>query len=185
MTFAERMTVRPLILAGHSFGSLRAAYYLSVPHDVEPDGVVLGSLSHGLRTLTQDNTRLAMTMVEEGRGEELLPDGSWPRGFGITTVSAQTYASWSRVAPQLFSETASRLSAIKVPTLIYYGASGDVGGPTELDQISRLIGGDVPLDRRIIQGVDHGYRTGSQFVAATIVDWIAHGFHAAGPSGPR
>jgi pimeloyl-ACP methyl ester carboxylesterase len=176
MTHAATLGYERLILVGHSFGAHRAIYYLSEPHPVPADGLVLASPSLGLRTLSAEFATLAEQLVTEGRGAELLPDGSWPRGFGTKTVSAQTYASWWRVAPSLFGEDGSRLAGVTSPILISYGTQGDVGGADELAFFAGLAAPDVVPDQVLLDGVTHGYAGGEAILGGAIADWIERTF---------
>jgi hypothetical protein len=169
----HRLETPTLVLAGHSFGALRSVFYLSQSHDRRVDGLVLASLSFGLRKLDEATASLAANMVGEGRGEELLPDGSWPKGFGTRTVSAQTYASWWRVAPRLFDPSASSFADLAGPILMWYGSAGDVGGDRELDYLTTLIGSGSRVDRRILEGVTHAYDGGEATMAEAMAGWVA------------
>jgi serine aminopeptidase S33 family len=162
-----------LILGGHSFGALRAVFYLSESGDRRVDGLVLASLSFGLRKLDESTAGVAVRMVGEGRGEELLPEGSWPTGFGTRTVSAQTYASWWRVAPGFFGQAAHRFADITCPILMWYGSQRDVGGNRELDYVSKLARGGARVDRRILNGVTHAYDGGEATMAEALAGWSA------------
>lgn len=170
-----------IVLAGHSFGALRAVYYLSEVGDAGVDGVVLASASFGLRRLDAGIAREAEALVDAGRGEELLPAGSWPGGFGTTTVSAQTYASWWRVAPGFFTHAPNRFGAIRSPVLAYFGDRGDVGGRADLEWIAAQATGSPSVTSRLLPGVTHGYEGGEEAVAGAIAGWIRD----CGTSGRR
>lgn len=164
----------PVVLAGHSFGALRSARWVA---EAGADagaiaGLALVSPSFGLRHLDAAIAERAAALVAEGRGEELLPEGSWPRGFGTRTVSAQTYASWWRVAPGFFGEGATVYAAVRCPLLITFGTAGDVGGQREIDLISGQATSAPRIDSRLLPGVDHGYAGGEAAVASALVEWI-------------
>lgn len=178
---ARTLGARRIVLAGHSFGALRAVYYLSQADPFQVEGVVLASPSFGLRHLDPAVARRAVGLVEAGRGEELLPAGSWPSGFGTTTVSAQTYASWWRVAPGFFTGSPTRFALIHCPLLIYFGDRRDVGGPGELAWIAEQATGASHVLTRMLPGVTHSYEGGESVVAEAITGWIAaRGWLAAG-----
>jgi pimeloyl-ACP methyl ester carboxylesterase len=162
-----------LVLAGHSFGALRSVFYLSHARDRRIGGLVLASLSFGLRKLNEATAALAVDMVAEGRGEDLLPEGSWPSGFGTRTVSAQTYASWWRVAPGLFNPSAGWFGDLECPILMWYGSASDVGGDSELDYLTTLAGSGSRVERRILDGVTHSYDGGEATMAEAMAEWVA------------
>jgi alpha-beta hydrolase superfamily lysophospholipase len=160
-----------LLLVGHSFGAVRSVFYVSETGDDGVDALVLGSPSFGLRRLRDDTARLARELVAAGRGEELLPPGSWPAGFGTDTVSAQTYASWARVAPGLYAAERTRFADVRCPLFVWYGAAGDVGGPDEIELIRGLATGAPRFDSRLLPGVSHGYAEDPEAVASVVAAW--------------
>jgi pimeloyl-ACP methyl ester carboxylesterase len=158
-----------VVLAGHSFGAVKSLHCLATG-GATPDGLVLASPSLGITTLRDDVVELATRMVERGDGELLLPDGSWPRGFGTRTVSAQTYASWSRSVDLVYGPGQAWRADVTMPVLAYYGDDGDVGGTSELD---RLTADMAAVTRRILPGVGHNYQRGTETIAAAIGTWLA------------
>jgi len=163
---------RQVVLAGHSFGALRAVFYLARCVDPRVAALVTVSLSFGLRALDPETARLAARLVAEGRGEQLLPEGSWPHGFGTTTVSAQTYASWWRVAPGFFGPGGEHFAGITCPLLVLYG-SADVGGQEEIGLVIRLARAAPRAEGHVLEGVGHGYVGGEATIAEAIAAWIA------------
>jgi pimeloyl-ACP methyl ester carboxylesterase len=168
---ATSLDAGPVVLVGHSFGALRAVLHVSERAPAIA-GLVLASTSFGLRRLDAAIAAQARELVEAGRGEELLPEGSWPRGYGTRTVSAQTYASWWRVAPGFFEGPRTRFADIRCPLLITYGTGGDAGGQAELDLLSGLATSAPRIDTRLLQGVTHGYSGGEAALAQALADWI-------------
>ena len=168
VAIARGRSPSPVILAGHSFGALRAAYYVAERSTPTVDALILGSFSYGLRHLEADVSALATSLVEAGRGSELLFDGSWARGFGTTTVSAQTYASWSRVAGGFFDEGAPTLAAVNCPTFVWYGTKEDVGGAAELDWLRGRLTSAPLVEQALLPDVSHGYLGGEQTIADAI-----------------
>jgi len=169
---AGSLGLKTVVLAGHSFGAVHAAYYMSENGKHGVNGLALISPSFGLRHLDQEVATLAEAMLKDNRGAELLPRGSWPRGFGTDTVSAQTYASWSRVAPMLFGPGRTRFADIRCPVLITYGATGDVGNRAEIDYLAGLATSVPSLEWKILPDVHHRYAGGEAALAATIANWI-------------
>jgi alpha-beta hydrolase superfamily lysophospholipase len=170
---ARRAGFPRLVVAGHSFGGLKAVYYVSSVQPRDLAGLALVSPSFGLLYLDAKIAAQAASLVADGRGTELLPPGSWPRGFGTDTVSAQTYASWSRVAPTLFGEGPTRFADIRCPLLVVYGAAGDVGGQAEIDRFRALATSTPRFDSAVVPGLRHRYAGAENVLAGTVEAWIA------------
>jgi pimeloyl-ACP methyl ester carboxylesterase len=168
---AAALDAGQVVLAGHSFGALRAVFHVSERAPAIA-GLALASTSFGLRHLDPEIAGRAQALAEAGRGEELLPEGSWPRGYGTRTVSAQTYASWWRVAPGFFEGPRTRFADIRCPLLITYGTAGDAGGQPEIDLLAGLATSAPRIDTRLLDGVTHGYAGGEAALALALVDWI-------------
>lgn len=160
-----------VVLAGHSFGAVKSLRYLA-DGGAELDGLVLASPSLGITTLQDRVVELATEMVRRGEGEQLLPEGSWPRGFGTRTVSAQTYASWSRSVDLIYGPAKAWRAGIVVPVLAYYGDDGDVGAAPELDRFTAGMD-NAAVTRLIMPGIAHNYQQGTATIAAAVGSWLA------------
>ncbi|HEX4442086.1 MAG TPA: alpha/beta fold hydrolase [Galbitalea sp.] len=167
---ARSLGYRRVVLAGHSFGGVKVASWLA-GSQVPIDGLILASPSWGIETLEAETTTLATAMVARGDGAVLLPDGSWPRGFGTRTVSAQTYASWAAAADLVFGRPADWQSRVVVPVLAFYGDSHDVGGTPELERMTGLMASAGDVNTTILPGVTHNYETGAETIADAITEW--------------
>ena len=172
---ARHVGFERIVLAGHSFGALKAVYYVSSTHPEEVAGLALVSPSFGLLFVDPTVAERANSLVSAGRGHELLPAGSWSRGFGTDTVSAQTYASWWRVAPTFFGEGATRFADITCPMLVVYGATGDLGGQDEIDRFRRLAASTPRFESAVVTGLRHRYAGGEKLLADAIERWVAVG----------
>jgi pimeloyl-ACP methyl ester carboxylesterase len=172
ITHAETLGAARLVLVGHSFGALHAVHHLSTSGDDRVDALVLASPSFGLRHLEAEVAAVAKKMVTAGQGQELLPEGSWQRGFGTRTVSAQTYVSWARVAPRLVSGPDTMFADIRCPLFVYYGTSDDIGGQAEVDFISERATSARSFEHSLLPGVTHGYIGAETTVASQISDWV-------------
>jgi pimeloyl-ACP methyl ester carboxylesterase len=162
-----------VILAGHSFGAIKALHYLARQNPVDGlvDGLVLASPSLGLTRLQPAVLALARDLVDRGAGQDLLPPGSWPGGFGTNTVSAQTYESWSRAADLVFDPRSAWPAGIRCPVLAFYGEAGDVGSDAELELFTgRMSQAAVHTER--LPGLSHNYVGGEAAVAGLISAWI-------------
>lgn len=173
LSAARRLGYRRVVLAGHSFGAVKALLYLA-GGGTALDGLVLASPGLGITALEDHVIQLAHRMVERGEGERLLPEGSWPRGFGTRTVSAQTYASWARSVGRVYAPTAAWRTRVTAPVLAYYGDRGDVGGGPELDRLTAGMTNAAAVTRLILPGISHNYQQGAATVAAAVGSWLAH-----------
>lgn len=169
---ARELGFAPLFLAGHSFGAPRAVYYVSAAKPDGLAGLALVSPSFGLTHLDPAVAELAASWVAAGRGAELLPAGSWARGFGTDTVSAQTYASWWRVSPTLYGDERSRFADISCPLLVLYGTDGDGGGEPEARFIQRAALAAPRFDWSLVPGMRHRYSGSEAVLAARVAKWI-------------
>ena len=159
-----------VVLAGHSFGAIKALHYLA-RRGGPVEGLILASPSLGLTRLEPGILARARDLVARGAGRELLPPGSWPGGFGTDTVSAQTYASWSPAADLVFGPGASWPASIRCPVLAFYGDSGDLGARAELDFFTGRVTA-APAETAVLPGLAHNYLDGQATVAAAISTWI-------------
>ena len=158
-----------VVLAGHSFGAIKALYHLATGHG-PVDGLVLASPSLGLRTLKPDIQELARDLVAGGAGQQLLPPGSWP-GFGTDTVSAQTYHSWAEVAGLIYDPAADWPAAVRCPVLAFYGLGQDVGADPELAFFTGRMSA-AAVSTELIEDLSHNYAGGEDAVAATVGGWL-------------
>lgn len=173
VALARRTGYARIILAGHSFGALKVLNYASEAwRDVS--GLVLASPGRGLEKAASGPWRgSAEEMVAAGRGEDLLPAGSWPGGFGIDTISAQTYASWARVGQRFFRAETSCLGEIAIPILAWYGGMGDLGGREELQSLVALMP-KADVEVCVLDGVRHHCLGGERTVVRTLRKWAEH-----------
>jgi pimeloyl-ACP methyl ester carboxylesterase len=158
-----------VVLAGHSFGAVKALYYLARENG-PVDGLVLASPSLGLTRLRPETLELARDLVGRGAGEELLPPGSWP-GFGTDTVSAQTYHSWAEVAGLIFDPAAAWPAVIRCPVLAFYGRGQDVGARSELEFFTGRMSA-AQVSAALFDGLSHNYAGGEATVADAVRAWI-------------
>jgi len=175
---------RRAVLAGHSFGGIKALYFLArqagaghagVGHAGAGqagavDGLVLASPSLGLRQLRPETLNLARGLVNSGSGETLLPPGSWA-GFGTDTVSAQTYLSWLEVAQLVFDPEAIWPASIRCPVLAFYGKKKDVGAQPELEFFTGRMSG-ASVSTTLFDGLSHNYTGGEAVIADAVSAWI-------------
>jgi pimeloyl-ACP methyl ester carboxylesterase len=168
--YARSLGYRRVILVGHSFGAVKVAYYLGGA-DASIDGLVLASPSLGIAELNPETVALAEAMTARGDGLLLLPENSWPNGFGTRTVSAQTFASWVDASSLVFDRPAEWQSRVTVPVLAFYGDARDVGAGPELERFTGQMSSAPSVSTRILPGVTHNYDAGSQTIATAIETW--------------
>jgi len=161
-----------LVLAGHSFGALKAVNYVSSTRPEDLAGLALVSPSFGFVHLDAAVASHADSLVAGGKGHELLPSGSWSRGFGTDTVSAQTYASWWRIAPTFFGEGATRFADITCPLFVVYGAAGDLGGQEEIERFRRLATSTPRFESTVLAGLRHRYAGAEKVLAEALEGWV-------------
>jgi pimeloyl-ACP methyl ester carboxylesterase len=170
LRYARALGYRRLVLVGHSFGAAKVAYYLGTGGG-SIDGLVLASPSRGIAELDPQTVALARQLTERGDGGILLPEGSWPRGFGTKTVSAQTFASWADAREIVFVDPSRWQSLVTAPVLAFYGDGQDVGAAPELDLFTKDMSSAPAVERVILPGVTHNYDAGTQTIATAIQNW--------------
>jgi len=172
LVFARDAGYHSVILAGHSFGNVKIAWHLGTADGPLPiDGLILGSPSRGIVHLDPVVVGLAHEYLARDRGESLLPEGSWPRGFGTTTVSATTMASWAEVSALVFERAAEWQGRVEAPVLAYYGDAADVGAEPELADFTGGMSRAASIETRILTGVRHNYDGGAPAIAEAITSW--------------
>lgn len=161
-----------VVLAGHSFGADKVLHHLGVAGDAGVDGVVLASPSRGITTLTADWLALARDYIARGEPTRLLPEGSWPKGFGTRTVSAQTYESWSRAAAMIFGPDTTWKRRITAPVLAFYGDGQDVGGEADLAGFVAGMDAARSVTTTLLAGVRHSFDDSTETIAQAIRSWL-------------
>lgn len=154
LSLAHAAGYRRVILAGHSHGGIKVAWHLGTAAQF-PDiaGLILASPSLGLTRLDPAIIALAREYLDREAGGELLPEGSWPTGFGTRTVSALTMASWADVANVVFKAPSTWQNRVTVPVLAFYGETGDVGADGELERFTSEMTNAPSVETQILAGV--------------------------------
>jgi pimeloyl-ACP methyl ester carboxylesterase len=153
---------------GHSQGAAKVVLHAAERRDDRVAGVVLASPDlHGhWWEVVADAERL----VDDGRGEELLPalmGESWYR------LSAANVASRARVLAHVYasdSRTPS-VAGVRQPLLAFFAAT-DVGGAAELDAIRANARAAASVETTILDGGDHVYTDAEDDAAELIAGWL-------------
>lgn len=169
-----------VVLAGHSLGARKAAYYQAVRQDPRVLGIVaISPFARRTEADVSEIGRLARRMVDEGRGRDLLP---WP-DTGCS-MSAQTYLDHELPEAALNNVfVVSRegmaepyASRIRCPLLAVYGSEEEAGGKprvAELEAIRRNATSATRVDTLLIEGAGHTYAGHERALARAIADWAA------------
>jgi pimeloyl-ACP methyl ester carboxylesterase len=155
---AERFGTARVVLAGHSLGGWKVAFYQAERHDPRVAGLAL--LSPAFRA-TPPWWR--SDLVPEARamaGDDLLPQ----RLGWIGRISARGFLARSpeRGLPDL-PELVGRAGR---PAFASYGTAADVGGPRELAALGPAV------ETRLLEGADHNYTGRWDELAGLLAAWL-------------
>ncbi len=171
-----------IVLEGHSYGAMKAAYYMGRHPD--PRVVALSLLSPAERgyfavVLADEFAqawRQAQALVAQGQGDQLV--------FveGLTPLAAQRILDGFRgqAGTDVFDfrnpdHPWTEISRIQVPTLLLYGTELEPISvrPEEAVAIVKAKATRCPrFDTRVIPGAPHNYMGYEAVVARTIGDWL-------------
>ncbi|HEY7349481.1 MAG TPA: alpha/beta fold hydrolase [Ktedonobacterales bacterium] len=173
--FALGLGFRGVALLGHSLGSAKIVAYQAQRQHPQVAGLVCASPAPiTFPPIAAEVRATAQRLVEQGRGSELLPWGSFgPDG----TLSARTLLDWTpeaRAALGMFGVTTPEplIGQIRCPLLLFYGTGGDVGGAQELERIRSQATAASRVDTRLFVGANHPYSGHEQEVGAGIAAWL-------------
>jgi pimeloyl-ACP methyl ester carboxylesterase len=115
---------------------------------------------------------LAERMVTEGRGQDLLPWGSY-RGSTLSARTLLDHGPADRAALDVFGlhTRDPAIGRITCPVLALYGTLESEGLP-ELERIRRAASAAARVETRRFEGADHGYTGQEQEVAAAVAAWL-------------
>jgi pimeloyl-ACP methyl ester carboxylesterase len=173
--FTTRQGFEQVVLLGHSYGAKKVAYYQVQQQDPRLAGLVIASTGVGTRSLDPQLAAMAQELVAQGRGQELLPWGSFTFYAGV--MSAQTYLA---VAPDLhgMQKPEAEIAKIGCPLLICCGTNeGDDAAESKRvilnhELVQRKATGARNVDLVLIEGANHGYDNHERQVAATLAGWM-------------
>jgi pimeloyl-ACP methyl ester carboxylesterase len=166
--FALQVPCEGVILAGHSLGASKVAYYQASKQDERVRALVAVSPPAGWQSNTE-RVALADRMVSEGRGEDLMPELEGAPKWNI--VSAQMIASREAVLRHAFDSDSKipYIGRLRCPLLITYGSDEEVEA-SWLDTVRNNAGARV--DTGIVQGAGHDYAGQEAELADLLVGWI-------------
>ncbi len=171
-------------LSGHSLGAPKVAYYVAEGGDKRLASVLFLSPSDmvGLTSSDKNYKRdlfAAQQMVDEGKGEELLP---FPVLWDQVPLSAKTYISLgskdSKVAIFNFhdpKDTLPVLSKITIPTIAIMGRKDDalvISIEETMERIKKAMSASLKVETNMLGDADHGYNNHEQQLADAINIWI-------------
>jgi pimeloyl-ACP methyl ester carboxylesterase len=171
-------------LSGHSLGSPKVAYYSANGNDKRLSSVIFISPSDMVGLIKMDRNyerdkKMAKLMVDEGRGNELLP---YPVLWNENPLSVKTYISLgggeSGIAIFNFHDSADTLpllSKITIPTYAVMGSKDDalvVSIDETMARIKKALSNAPKVETNILGDADHGYNDFEQELADALVSWV-------------
>jgi len=172
-----------IILQGHSQGGGKAVYFLNEKPSADIAALVLASPAdaagllkkYSRKTFEKDMAE-SLAMIEQGRGDELLPRKIRDWYY----VSAKSFAaefvknSKADIFPIFENGNFGKLENLNIPVLAFYGSKENlcIDSP-EADL--EIIGKHLKNQRSktdIIDGADHTYLNFENRVAQGVADWL-------------
>jgi pimeloyl-ACP methyl ester carboxylesterase len=168
---AMGLGARGVVLAGHSLGASKAVYYQAVQQDARVLGLIAASPVVQWPS-NPERVALAEQMVQEGRGEELLPRAEGTPKWNI--VSAQMVATRDQVIRHVFDSDVKEpdVAQILCPLLVLYGADEEDFDADWLETIRTNARSASRVDIQMIDGAGHEFSGQEGRVARLIQSWI-------------
>lgn len=170
VNFAMTLGVRGVVLAGHSIGASKVAYYQGGQRDSRVKGLVAASPIVGWQA-HPERVALAEQMVADGLGEDLLPHLEGTPRWNI--VSAQMVLTRDQIIRHAFDSESEEPSIARVlcPILVLYGAGEEVGSDW-LEKLRENSRSTSHIDFQIVEGAQHEYAGQERDVAELITGWM-------------
>jgi pimeloyl-ACP methyl ester carboxylesterase len=171
--FAVGLGFPRVVLAGHSLGAVKAAYYQGTRRDERVAALISasGPVRMGLRLReAADRVRLAERLVAEGRGQDLLPPD--PRG---RITSAQTLVARLGAGMDVYGveQPDAPLAQICCPVLFVLGSEEpEIGTEADLPLLRRKARSASAVETLYVEGADHVYHGRELVVADGVGDWL-------------
>lgn len=176
ITYARASGAKRVVFAGHGWGAAKVVYHIAERGSAGIDGVVIASSGSLVRdNLDPAHMEMAEGLVREGRGMDLLPWGT-RKGVAPATVSAQVYASRTRIQRELYGrgDTPPALASVNVPLLAWFGDRENVAGrdiSIFLDTIRRNATKSPRAEVQILPGASYLYTGAERAVASALLNW--------------
>ncbi len=182
LDFLKNRGYEKIILQGHSQGAAKIVYFASRSERPEISAMVLMSPADASGLLRKyapekfaNDLAQAKEMIDQGRGEELLPDKirNW------YYISAKTYVNEmgskeSDIFPIFDNGDFEKLKSIKIPALAFYGEKEDTlvySAQKDLEIVASHLK-NKKSKTLIIKGADHTYFGKEDEMARAIIDWL-------------
>lgn len=186
--FLREKGIDKVILQGHSMGCHKAALYCD--KDDQIDGLILISPSDivgwqwsflGERYKADKHT--AMQMIDDGKGGDLMPNGSFP-----LPISAESFNSWlgDNSLANIFNYyndgfDFKLIRSLRVPMFVCFGTENeviakDVTTTVCLEKIKHSISNVDNSEFHIFEGAPHSYKGHEELLAERIAEWIKSTF---------
>ena len=185
LQFVQDRGVVDVCLLGHSLGANKVVFTQSQRQDERVRGLILLSPNDDVGLQRNAHTddfadvlKMALTMVEEGHGDALMPEGS----FFSDPISAWTYV--DTFGPDTRRDTFpfrnpeaefEELSTIECPIFIRFGNVHEyVLGDLEetLSLLERKAAASPRVDTGIVDGAPHTYLGREEELSRATADWL-------------
>ena len=169
VNLATSMGAERIVLLGHSQGASKVVLYQAERNDPRIVGLVAASPPTFGRP-QPERIALAVQMVSDGRGAELLPHLEGSPVWNL--VSAQTLFTREDILRHAFeSETRQAdITRVRCPVLLLHGEAEEFE-PAWLKRV-KANGESATLQVEMIEGADHNYSGVESRVAARIAEWV-------------
>ncbi len=182
LDFLEKKAFKNIVLQGHSLGAVKVVYYLAKTNDQRVNKLVLASPPDMIALFEAEKTHpdlleTAKKMVEEGKGEEILPIKIWDWYY----LSADTYLNFAQRNNEIDifniydKQSVSLISKINIPILAFFGSKDDaiILPKLEAFEVLHSKANNCPqFDTKIIEGASHVYFGHEEETAKIVIDWI-------------
>jgi len=183
---ANELGASKVVLAGHSHGALKAAFYAATKPDSAVSGVALlgpsddvGMQRKSLGNRYDEALTLARELVANDKGDEMMP--SWAFGDRLSgAMYVDMFNQSSDLGLFSFSEdnpTNPILGNVRVPTLITFGADDLATSVMDSESAAKRCGellSSVPdFSHEIVEGADHHYVGRETELVETVAEWVA------------
>jgi len=175
---ATDMGYSGIVLIGHGFGGAKCLHFQAQRQLPQIAALVLASSGASVRDkLPPGLEATARAMVEDGRGQDLLPFNTTGQHYA-STVSAQYYLARSIMRAELYGtpDLPPAIARIRCPVIAWYGAlEGRENRKVHafLDWLSESAVAASDTDFAIIEGLDFFYKGSEEIVVRHLASRLA------------